>query len=81
MPFPLPLDPVFRKEITWIWIHDIGDRLKLNDVEGANASWKIANEIYLSLPPGTGSPAIEDRLFQQRVKLDNVLHPTNENNL
>jgi hypothetical protein len=81
MPFPLPLDPVFRKEIAWIWIHDIGDRLKLNDVEGANASWKIANEIYLSLPPGNGDQTIEDQLFQKRVKLDNTLHPTNENNL
>jgi hypothetical protein len=81
MAFPLPLDPTFRKEIVWIWIHDIGDRLKLNDVEGADASWKIANEIYLSLPPGTGSPSIEDQLVQQRVKINNFSHLTNENNL
>ena len=72
MAFPLPIDPFFRKEIVNIWILDIGDRLKLGDVEGANQSWKIAQEIYLSLPPGNGSEQIESALFQARVKLDDL---------
>lgn len=70
MPFPLPLDPVFRKEIVNMWILDIGDRIKLGDVEGANQSWKIANEIYLSLPPGEGDEDLETALVEARVKLD-----------
>ena len=77
MPFPLPLDPVFRKEIVNMWILDIGDRVKLGDVEGANQSWKIAQEIYLSLPPGNGEEEIESALFQARVKLNSLV--TNEN--
>jgi hypothetical protein len=81
MPFPLPLDPCFRKEIVWIWINDISDRLKLGDTEGAGISWKTANEIYLSLAPGEGSPDIEKCLFSERVKLDKITHKTNENNL
>ena len=80
MAFPLPIDPFFRKEIVNIWILDIGDRLKLEDVEGANQSWKIAQEIYLSLPPGNGSEQIESALFQARVKLDSTKFTTNENN-
>jgi hypothetical protein len=78
--FPLPLDPLFRKEIVNIWILDIGDRLKIGDGEGANQSWKIAQEIYLSLPPGNGDDKIESALFQARVKLDNTTLTTNENN-
>jgi hypothetical protein len=81
MPFPLPLDPFFRKEIVWMWIHDISDRLKLGDTEGAEISWKTANEIYLSLAPGEGSPEIEKWMFSERVKLDNITHKTNENTL
>jgi len=70
MPFPLPLDPYFRKEIVFLWICDIGDRLKIGDLEGAKLSWKTAQEIYLSLPPGNGSEAIEKQLVEARVKLD-----------
>ena len=81
MAFPLPIDPVFRKEIVFIWIQDISDRLELGDVEGAEQSWKIANEIYLSLPPGSGSMHIEDQLMETRVKLDQRTDTTNANNL
>jgi hypothetical protein len=81
MPFPLPLDPYFRKEIVWMWIYDITDRLKLDDLAGAEASWKTAREIYLSLPAGYGSEHIEKALVDERVKLDNVTNATNENNL
>jgi hypothetical protein len=70
MPFPLPLDPYFRKEIVFIWICDIDDRLKIDDLEGAKKSWKNANDIYLSLPPGGGSETIEKQLVEARVKLD-----------
>ena len=80
MAFPLPIDPFFRKEIVNIWILDIGDRLVIGDVEGANQSWKIAQEIYLSLRPGDGSEQIESALFKARVKLDNTNITTNENN-
>ena len=71
MPFPLPLDPAYRKEIVWAWIRDVADRLE-SDVNGANTSWKIAQEIYLSLPPGNGDDKIESALFQARVKLDDL---------
>lgn len=81
MAFPLPIDPFFRKEIVNIWIFDIGDRLKLGDVKGANQSWKIAQEIYLSLPPGNGDDKIESALFQARVKLDSTNLTTNENSI
>lgn len=71
MPLPLPRDPQFRKEIVWAWIGDIADRLEA-DLPGANKSWQIANEIYLSLPPGNGDEEIESALFQARVKLDKL---------
>jgi hypothetical protein len=69
MPFPLPRDPTFRKEVVWAWIGDIVDRIE-NDLPGAEDSWKIAQSIYLSLPPGNGDEEIESALFQARVKLD-----------
>ena len=69
MPFPLPLDPDFRKEVVSMWMDDVEDRLDLGDIEDAEVSWKIANAIYLNLPPGEGTLEIEARLFGQRVKL------------
>ena len=69
MPFPLPLDPDFRKEVVSMWMDDVDDRLELGDLEDAEVSWKIANSIYLHLPPGEGTLEIEARLFGQRVKL------------
>lgn len=69
MPFPLPLDPDFRKEVVSMWMDDVDDRLELGDIEDAEVSWKIANSIYLNLPPGEGTLEIEARLFGQRVKL------------
>lgn len=80
MPFPLPLNPEYRKEIVWAWIGDVADRIE-EDLPGAEDSWQIANEIYLSLPPGTGDEELESALFQARVKLDNLSHLTNENHL
>jgi hypothetical protein len=79
MPFPLPLDPAYRKEIVWAWIGDIADRLD-SSAPGAEDSWKIAQEIYLSLPPGCGCEEIESALFLARVRLDNLTYKTNENN-
>ena len=79
MPFPLPLDPAYRKEIVWAWIGDIADRLEFGLSE-AEVSWKIAQEIYLTLPPGCGCEEIESALFLARVKLDNLTYTTNENN-
>ena len=80
MAFPLPADPAYRKLVVTFWLDDIDDRLKINAVSDAERSWKIANEIYLSLPPGSGDPGIENWLFAQRVKLDNTTLTTNENN-
>ena len=80
MPFPLPIDPYFRKEIVWMWIQDVSDRLPLEDIQSAKESWKIALEIYLSLPAGQGSDDIETALSLLRVKLDNLTYETNENN-
>ena len=73
MPFPLPLDPDFRKEVVSMWMDDVDDRLALGDVEDAEVSWKIANTIYLNLPPGESTLELEARLFGQRVKLDNLI--------
>jgi hypothetical protein len=69
MSCPLPRDPTYRKEIVWAWIGDVADRLS-EDLPGAEESWKIATEIYLSLPPGEGCAEIESALFNARVKLD-----------
>jgi hypothetical protein len=52
-----------------MWMDDVEDRLELGDIEDAEVSWKIANAIYLNLPPGEGTLEIEARLFGQRVKL------------
>jgi hypothetical protein len=71
MPFPLPLDPEYRKEIIWAWIEDVADRIE-QDANGAEVSWKIASEIYLSLPPGNGDEKIETALFDARVKIDKL---------
>jgi hypothetical protein len=70
MPFPLPLDPEFRKEIVSFWMDDVEDRDAQGDYEDAEVSWRIANSIYLNLPPGEGCLETEARLFGLRVKLD-----------
>ena len=80
MAFPLPEDPNYRKLVVTFWLDDIDDRLEINQVQDAEKSWKIANEIYLSLPPGSGDPDIENWIFQQRVKLDKRFDTTNANN-
>jgi hypothetical protein len=73
MPFPLPKNSKYRKEIVWAWIEDISDRIEQN-APGAEISWKIANEIYLSLDPGEGDSEIESALNLARVKLDQTHH-------
>ena len=72
MPFPLPADSEFRKLIISFWLDDIDDRLKINQVGDAKKSWRIANDIYLSLPPGEGDDSLESKLIQARVKIDNT---------
>jgi len=81
MAFPLPADPAYRKLVVTFWLDDIDDRLKANRLQDAETSWKIANEIYLSLPPGNGDMEIEDWLYSQRVKINKRFQATNENNL
>lgn len=72
MPFPLPLDPDFRKEVVSMWMDDVDDRLAMGDMEDARVSWKIANAIYLNLPPGEGTLELEARLVGQRVKINHT---------
>jgi hypothetical protein len=81
MSLPLPIDPDFRKTCVGFWLDDVEDRLEVNRLEDAELSWKEANSLYLTLPPGCGDLELEDRLFQMRVKLDKSSHITNENNL
>ena len=70
MAFPLPADPEYRRLIVLFWIDDIDDRLAINQVQDAEKSWKIAQDIYLSLPPGEGTEEIESALMLARVKLN-----------
>ena len=81
MSFPLPRDTDFIKEVVGFWIDDVDDRIQINQLKDAEHSWRTANDLYLTLPPGTGDMELEDRIFAARVKLDNFSHPTNENNL
>jgi hypothetical protein len=70
MPFPLPLDPNFRKEVIKSWIEDVHDRIELGDRESAELSWKIANSLFVSLPAGQGDFSLENDLIESRVKLE-----------
>lgn len=72
MAFPLPLDPEFKRQIVRDWINDVSDRLEGNYTDDAEQSWKIASEIYLSLPPGEGSEELEADLVAARVKLNQI---------
>jgi hypothetical protein len=74
MSFPLPIDPDFIKTVTGFWLDDVEDRLELGEVQDAERSWKEASSLYLSLPPGCGDLSLEDRLYAQRVKLDQTLN-------
>jgi len=70
MAFPLPADPEYRRLVVLFWIDDIDDRLAINQVQDAEKSWKIAQDVYLSLPPGEGNEEIESALILARVKLN-----------
>jgi hypothetical protein len=72
MPFPLPLDPDYRRIIVSFWIDDVDDRLAVYRWQDAEKSWKYANDIYLSLPPGEGSEQLESALMRSRVKINNI---------
>jgi hypothetical protein len=63
------------------WLDDIDDRLEMNRLDDAELSWGEANAIYLSLPAGCGDMGLEDKIYQQRVKIDKRIIATNENNL
>ena len=67
MALPLPVDPEFRREVVRSWLDDVEDRLR-----DAEVSWREANSLYLSLGPGEGDLALEDRLFHLRVKLSKL---------
>jgi hypothetical protein len=79
MPFPLPFDIDFRKDLTRDWILDVQDRLDTGDIDGAEKSWQIAREIYLSLPPGNYDEQIEKDLVGYRGKIVLYHFQTSEN--
>jgi hypothetical protein len=81
MAFPLPEDPDFRKICVGFWLDDVEDRLTDDWLQDAEFSWREANAIYLSLPPGCGDMELENRLFALRVKLTNLSQKNNEDNL
>jgi hypothetical protein len=81
MSFPLPRDADFIKEVVGFWLDDVDDRVLINQIKDAEHSWRTANDLYLTLPPGTGDMELENRIFAMRVKLDKRLDTTNENNL
>ena len=81
MALPLPIDPDFRKICVGFWLDDVDDRIEIGDTEGAELSWKEANNLYLSLPMGCGDTNLEEAIFKKRVKIDNLTYATNENNL
>jgi len=72
-PFPLPVDPAFRKEVIVSWLEDVDDRLLRGDIEAASYSLNVATGLYLSLPPGNGSELIEKTILEARVKISK--HP------
>jgi hypothetical protein len=74
MPFPLPLDPDFRKEVVVSWLEDVEDQLALGDLKKAKESMAIAIKIYISLPAGCGCERVENLIDRVRVKLDKHLH-------
>jgi hypothetical protein len=74
MAFPLPANPDFRKTCVEFWLDDVEDRLKDNRRQDAELSWKEANGIYLSMPPGHGDMHLEDRIYGLRVKLDELIN-------
>jgi hypothetical protein len=80
MSFPLPQDVDFIKEVVGFWLDDVDDRIQINQIKDAEHSWRTANDLYLTLPAGSGDMELEDRIYEKRVKLDNITHITNENN-
>lgn len=80
MPFPLPADPVFRKELAKSWIDDVEDRVNLGDIVGAGLSLNEARTLLLSLPPGQGDESIVEHLLTAQSKLEQHKLYQNENN-
>jgi len=81
MAFPLPRDNDFIKEVVGFWLDDVDDRIQIGQLKEAEHSWRTANDLYLTLPAGSGDLALEGRIFERRVKLDKITHATNANNL
>ena len=72
MPFPLPIDPDFMKEVVLAWLEDVDERLLHGRPEDAEISWKEAVGLYLKLGPGEYSPEIDKLIVDARVKLDQI---------
>ena len=73
MPFPIPLDPVFRKELIEAWVEDVLYRIEIGDIANGLKSWQIAVSMVNSLPPGCSDGSLEKELHDIRVKLDQHL--------
>lgn len=79
MPFPLPKDPDFIKEVVKSWLIDVGDRTEIGDIAGAELSLRTAKVLYLSLPPGCGDSDIEVEIVRVGVSLEQHSNKPNAN--
>jgi hypothetical protein len=70
MPFPLPIDPEFRKIVIEDWLQDADDRIGMGDVGGAKISLRNAHDLILSLPAGGVDLSLEQRYLDRRVKIE-----------
>jgi hypothetical protein len=70
MPFPLPRNPDFIKEVVSSWIDDVDDRLLFGDLDGARLSLQTAHRLYLSLPAGAGDTLLEEGLVKAGVNIE-----------
>jgi hypothetical protein len=72
VPFPLPLNPDFRKEVAYSWLVDVCDRIDLGDYEGAQHSLKTAHDLLMQLPPGEGCPKLDRLYLETSEKLEKI---------
>lgn len=71
MPFPLPVDPDFRKEVAYSWLIDVYDRAEMGDYDGAKHSLKTAHNLLFQLPPGKGCSKLDNLYLQTAEFLEN----------
>ena len=60
------------------WVIDAVDRLLIHDIRGAKTSMSFADMQLLNLPPGASYPALEELMYQVRVKLNHTQVQSND---